>query len=563
MGRKSDAELLAELKQEVQIARHFRERFRPDWVYWELVYNDMLWGGKEKSSGRRRSTKDDKGCISQVNELETIVLTIIPDILFGEPVFEFTPSHPLWEWSAAVWELFATHLYRIVGLDETLEECVVDTLITGSGFHKAGYSYEVLSTGYQLNDATVTAPEIRNDLVFSDDISPMNLLIDYRVKAFRDCRWYSHEVTKPLEEVKRDKLYRNTTDLKGTSSSVAAIQAKAVQRGQQYKNKRSDLVDLHEYHDLENGKIYTFSEGHPKFLRKDNDYGIPIVDILRFSPSRPRVPYGKSIAQSIEEHAITIAKELYYMNEHMRRGGVSRWMYDKGRVDANTVKKMKSPNDFEMLGVDSLAGEPPIQEIKAASVNMEWFTSFQLHEAIIRMLSGTPMQSRGRHEPGVETAYEAAKLDAAGDRRNRMRLKKLDSFIAKIMEKLLHIVSDTWPRERILDTIGIPRELSFKLMPFDKIRVGVKFGSTALQARDEELKKVSMLAQILGNAGIQINPEGFVEVVSNAIGLDPRQTQLLLQQAPQSGQPSAGGEGGSPMKEGSTLSQILGQVGGG
>ena len=73
--------------------------------------------------------------------------------------------------------MFADYLYRLLDLGETVGQIAVDGLICGSGIHKGGYSYEVADTSYQLGDATTGNPEIRNDMVFSDWISPKNLLI--------------------------------------------------------------------------------------------------------------------------------------------------------------------------------------------------------------------------------------------------------------------------------------------------------------------------------------------------------------------------------------------------
>lgn len=558
------SEQLAELNRDLEIARHYRKQnYLPDWVYWEKVYNDQVWGGNEKSRSARRASVNEKGFIPQLNELESIVLTILPEILFFDPAFEFTPTHPAWDWSAAVWELFAAHLYKIKEFDETLEEIALDGLILGSGVHKSGYSYEVADTSYQLGDATTGKTETSKDMTFSDWVSPKDLLLDYRVDKWGDVRWIAQEIRKPVEEVKANKMYSNTSDLVGTLSSTDQFTGMTPPSRKEFKNRKNDTVLLTEIHDLEQGKIITVADKHDKFLRRDDDYGIPLFDMLSFTPARPKRVFGKSIAQSIEEHMIAVSKYLYYMDEHTRRGGVSRWVFDKNKVDRDVIEKMKSPTDFAMIGVEDLDGGIPIQEIKASPMSMEWFSLFNMRQSMMRMLSGVTMQSRGRHEPGVETAFEAAKLQEAGDGRNRSRVKKLNRFIAKIMERQLRIVSDTWSREQILASLGIPAELSFKLLPFTNMAINVKFGSTAMQARNEELQKVMSLAQILGQAGIQVNPEGFVKIVSNAIGLDFRQLSLLLQQPPTQGQGGTGSQPGTGEPGGGgggTDQQILGQL---
>lgn len=556
------SEQLAELNRDLDIARFYRKKFLPDWEYWERIYNDLLWGGAEKKSGARRSSVNDKGFYPQLNELESIVLTILPEILFFDPVFEFTPTQSAWDWSASVWELFAAYLYKIKGLDETIEEIAVDCLIIGSGIHKSGYSYEVADTSYQLGDATTGKVQSTKDITFSDWVSPKDLLVDYRVRKWNDARWIAHEIRKPLDEVKANKMYSNTANLVGTFSSTDSFTGMTPPARKEFKHKKNDMVLLVEVHDLENNKIITVADKHDKFLRRDDDYGIVPFDLLTFSPTRPKVIWGKSITASIEEHMIAVAKYLYYMDEHTKRGGVSRWVFDKNRVDRDVIEKMKSPQDFQMIGVENLESGMPIQEIKASPIGVEWMTLTNMRQAMIRMLTGVTMQGRGRHEPGVETAFEVAKLQEASDGRNRSRVKKLNRFIAKVMENQLRIVSDTWTREQIVSSLGIPVELAFKLLPFSNMRVDVKFGSTAMQARNEELQKVMTLAQIIGQSGIQVNPAGFVKLVSNAIGLDYRQLELLLQQPPTQGQAggAAAGTGQPGGGGGGTGQQIIGQL---
>jgi len=202
-----------------------------------------------------------------------------------------------------------------------------------------------------------------------------------------------------------------------------------------------------------------------------------------------------------------------------------------------------------------------VEEIKGAPVSFDFYQNYNIKESVIRMLSGVTMQDRGRHEPGVETAFEAAALQEKSDARNLQRGKKLNKFIASTMNKMLTIVSDTWPNEKILERIGIPPELSWQLLPFSNIKVDIKFGSTAMAARDDELRKVTMLANLLGQSGIQVNPEGFIKLISNSLGLDFRQTQLLLQPSPQAAQQGGGGSAGQQGgQQGGTGNQIMGQL---
>ncbi len=555
MPRKNSNDELNEWNRKLDIAREARGKRIKIWEYWERIYNDQLWG---KYSTLDKEGKEIKR-YSQLNELETIVLNILPGIIFYDPIFELTPTHSAWSWSAAVWELVASYLYNLLSLDEAVEEMAMDGLILGSGIHKTGNAAEVADTSYQLGDASTGEPEIRRDMIFSSWVSPMEMLIDYGVNKWKDLRWIAQEVRKPLDEVKRDKTYNNTANLVGTESSSDDVLGVQASRQRQHKELKNDTVLLFEIHDLEHGKIITIADKHNKFIRKDDDYGIPLYDLLNFQPSRPRQVWGKSITQSIEGHIVDVSKDLSYMHNHARRAGLTKMMVDKVRVDREAQEGLKSSEDFKLIAVENLAMGAPIEELKASAVSFDFYQNLNLEQSMMRGLSGVSMQERGRHEPGVETAFEASQLAEGSNRRNLHRGKKLNRFISGIMEKMLTIVSDTWPRQRILDSVGIPQEASHLLLPFTNIRLDIKFGSTAMQAREEELRKVTMLASLLGQAGIQVNPEGFVKLVANALGLDFSQQQMLLQSAPmQQGQQS--GQGTQGGAQGGTQGQMMGQL---
>jgi len=357
MPRKTDEELNS-WKDEISKARKQREIFLFHWNYYEQIYDDNLWGNHRFEAIQVKSSQNKEGFVPQINQAESIVLSILPQIHFFNPVFEVTSDYNdiVYRTSANIYELLAGVLYEILDLSDNVGEAIIDTLILGGGLHKAGYSYNVESSAYQLGDATAGEPEITSDMVFSGYVSPKDTIWDYRVTRWKDKRWFAEEIIKPVEEVKKNSAYSNTRDLKGNlrlSDNVEGI-ARQIQ-----ENRKGDLVRLVEIHHLAESKIITIADGHNKILRKDDDYGMELYEPLRFIPSRPCRFWGKSIVQSIEEHMIALSKVYAYMISHSKRAGLTKVQIEPHLASKETIRALESSKDFEAIPVDGVSqGEP-------------------------------------------------------------------------------------------------------------------------------------------------------------------------------------------------------------
>lgn len=529
MADKTDT-LVNHWNAELAMAREARRLYLLDWNYWEAVYNDRLWGANRR--GKRRSRQNEPDFIVQVNELESIVLSILPRLLFNRPIFLVTADSDPYRLSALFWEKVAEVVYdmRSLGLKANIRENVVDALILGGAVHKTGFGYELEREEYTVGDGTAGEPEIKNDMVITKWVSPKNLLVDYRARRWIDKRWLCEEIDKPLDEVKKSAIYSNTRSLKATKTSrwSAFRTKKNLQR-----TVPEDMVTLFEIHDLKNSKIITLADKHHKVLRKDDDYGFELHDYMEFTPSRPRDVYGKAITQSIEEHMIRLAKTNYYMDSHAKRAGLTKILYDKAYVDRAARRALHSMKDFELVAVDGLVeGKAPVQEFRGAPLTMDWMSMKRVIEETVRMLSGVTQQERGKHEIGVQTAYETAKLFEASDARNQDRILALDNYIESIMVKMLRVLNNNWPIQRICELVGLDARYTPLIKPFDRMKLRVKFGSTALEQRRVTRENLMGFAQFAQAAGIALNPEGFMKVALKAFDLDLGDVRNLIGAGP-------------------------------
>jgi len=205
-----------------------------------------------------------------------------------------------------------------------------------------------------------------------------------------------------------------------------------------------------------------------------------------------------------------------------------------------------------VLSVDGLTamGNPPVQQVRLSSNTFNWMSVINEVERTIRLLSGSSMQERGAHEPGVETAAESSMLAEKSAVRNQDRALLLSFFIQEVMGKMLKLSSDFIRPERIAEVIGIPPELVWRIEPFDKMKLSVKFGSTAIESRQTYLNKLLMLARLFPQS---LNQQELIQRVMNALGFGIRDIRLLSNggQVPSETPPTFAGGGQGQVSSGS------------
>jgi len=236
-----------------------------------------------------------------------------------------------------------------------------------------------------------------------------------------------------------------------------------------------------------------------------------------------------SLAQRVEEHAIAISKAYYYLLAHTKKSGITKLLIEAASMNPEATKKLKSELDFEVVPVDGVSQGNPVQELKLTGATQDWYNNFALIDSVIRHASGVTQQERGKHESGVRTAFEIARLQESSDARNQHRVKKLNVFISDVMSKMLRIASENMHPGKIAEFVGLPQEYAFMIKPFDRVKLQVKFGSTALEARNEKLNRVMNFVQLVSATGLQVNPQAFTELVSDALGLELQEKNMLMQ----------------------------------
>jgi len=537
MNRKEELNLW---KKRIKISRDIREQFMTDWIYWQNMFDDNLWSSRRSTKQSARIINNSLYSATQVNELEAIVMSMLPQIDFHTPIFEVETNLDGDLFSSLVYEFYAMRLFEVLKMFFSVRDMVFDTLLLGGGVHKTGISYQV--------EQNTTDNNIIEELPVSTSVSPTNLLWDYRFDNWNGKLWIAEEIVKPLDVIQDSDMYEKTKDLKGNLSSYADA---SFQTANSY-GEEADMVRIVEIHDLQKHKLMVISLQHDEFLRYEDGYQTEIYDRLEFIPTTPRRFWGKSIVQSLEEHIVRLAKHNQWMDNDSSALGRQIYMIDSS-LGNEQIKLLESSKSRIMIPVDGLTamGADPIREVKLSQKTFNWMSVINEVQRQIRMLSGSSMQERGAHEPGVETLGESALLAEKSAVRNNDRALLLSFFIQEVMSKMLKLSSDFVRPERIAEIVGIPTELAWKIEPFDRMRLSVKFGSTAIESRQTYLNKLLMLAQLFPQA---LNQQELIQRVMNALGFGIRDIRLLSQQgsqAPSETPPSPSGSGRGQLSSGS------------
>jgi len=525
MARISRDEELGIWKARVEMAVSVREQYLIDWIYYENIFNDNLWAnaiGKEVR--RQRNTYYNSA--TQINELESIVMSMIPRINFNMPIFEVEDIYSRDSVSAMLYEFFAVRVYEVLGMYNVMRDIIMDALLFGGGVHKTGITYAV---DQELQDV------IMDEMLVSCAVSPKNILWDYRFNDWDEKLWIAEEYIRPLEVVMDSPLYSNKDGLKGNLHLSDSIDKPS----RENSIKGDELVSLIEIHDLYNRRLMVISRGHNKFLRYEDDYAVCPYDYLEFTPSRPKRFWGKSIAQTLEELLIRLSQINTFMDNESESSAREIFLIDSSIGD-KAVKMLESRKPRVIIPIDGLSGmgADPIRKLVVPSKTFDWQAKAGMIERQIRLLSGVSAMDRGAHEAGVETLGEAQMIAEASEIRVKDRALLLSMFIQNIMSKMLRLASEYIRPERIAEMIGIPIEMASAIEPFDRMKLSVKFGSTAVEYRNSHLNKLLLFAKLFPDT---VNRVELVKQIMNALGFGLNDRDLMLFQGNNSTIPSTSG----------------------
>jgi len=465
---------------------------------------------------------------------------ILPSIYFRNPdiiVESRRRNDPLGFVRAKILDHLINYQIEEIGFEEEVRLCIMDALYA-YGVMKFGYAPALRRKGRStiIDDMTFESlfeeegvPElektefepddrITNSNPFSIRVSPRYFLIDPLATSLSNARWVAHLVLKPIDEIKKSKLYPRglTSGIEGThrinqvNFLDSVVSSSAMPSWRTRVKEESDLVLLYEVWDKEEDKLivldsYNKSSGEHKFLREeDNPYpdveGFPF-EVLRFNVD-PESFYPIPDASVWENptEAMNLVNSLHY--GHIKRF-TRKYATMKGNLDAAEMEKLTFPAE----GVVVQTNTPnPIEPIQDAPLTPDAYNLREIVRNELMSITGITEQKRGVVSK-AKTATEAAELAQQSDIRDSDRLYIVSRFVEKCAKKILQLDRSFLTADYIA-FVTSPEEAEYWMEASPEILksevdIKVRVGSSAFKSREIKTKQLLDAFNLFAQA---INP---------------------------------------------------------
>lgn len=553
--------------------------------------------------------EDPEGHQFSANIVQGLAKLVVPSIYFRDPKILCSPRRPNTEEQCRLTESLLNYWIGEMGLKKIAKQVLLDAYLFGTGYVKVGYEVrteedlepvtnlagEPLSTDTQeallqnpkgslfmeregrpipvMDKDTNIVPDGKEVVSFNklrrrDEPwvarwEPWNVLRDPEGKEhdLSDARFVIFRSVLPLEEVKGNPFYSNTTNLRGTEIPRSVLDkaeldfwnlAKAV-------DEKDERVELFEVWAREWNKerarwdmhVYVLAKGHNRFLLEQRSpylaEGFPIRAV--YFVEHPRSQWAPSLLKIIDPQINTINHVLTYI-ANFREKYVNKYIFNElvmSREDASKVMKGKD----EAVGV-TLDPESPIANaidtLPLPSIPNWVFNDYELAWEIIMRLTGMSdyqLGGQGVSRQATEASYIQGAFnvrineqqDIVGD-----WVKEIARYVKQLLQQYgdyqttLKITGDTgeetWRTFTIAETI--PEDLDFN----------VEVYPAEHNSKEVEMKRALDMYNLLRQDPL-VNPQKLLERVFRAFGEQSPEAMFVQQQAldPQTGQPI--GHGGA------------------
>jgi len=191
---------------------------------------------------------NDEDMVMTLNLFHSISKNVIPALLFQNPEIIALPKRRQDANSAFYAKHILNHFYRDQDVNQENQKAVWDAYTIGKGYTISGYATKF---GVNIEDESknrekvkprsdtilealgLKKPSKKEDIIFPESdleiiaespfvkqVSPFNILVDPRATSINTAQWWAIEMDKPLDEIKRNKKFKNTSQLKGSEPDL-------------------------------------------------------------------------------------------------------------------------------------------------------------------------------------------------------------------------------------------------------------------------------------------------------------------------------------------------------
>lgn len=415
---------------------------------------------------RRYYRGDWSDSIVPVNMVFSYGRALIPRVYFNSPRVVVTALHPDYVAAARVVEAIDNLLINQAHLKATLKTSILDAFLCGTGPIKLGYDSEF---GYlpelAVNDAGETLTQegyseprrieykeyVRPGMPWAIRVLPEDIFVPYGYKYSADMPWIAHRIYRPLDDVKNDTKYQNTTGLKGTHYPDFKD---GERRSFLDTHTEVTYAELYEIRDLRDQRIIVLCEDQVLLAEDDAlqmDRWLPYEFII-FNEDPEHfwgIPDVKLIlAQQLELNTIRTQSQRH------RAIALLKFLALRGVVKEEEVTKFLSGEVGPFVEIDAETLANSIQMMQP-HIPPDLSNAALECKNDIREILGFDYNQAAMLKPGTPpTATESSIVAQSFNLRADERRDTVAEVLVRIIEKWNKMIFEFWNEEKVIEVAG-------------------------------------------------------------------------------------------------------------
>lgn len=463
------------------------------------------------------------------NLIFSIGRALIPQIYFRNPTVVITPRIVGYEVQAQLLQKIDNFIIQEIRLKEQIKQTILRTFLFGTGIIKTGFDTEF---GYSVKDEGTKRKIEYNTFVgkglpWGLSVHPEYYVMPWGVSSFHDKPWEAFGIFRYTDDVRMDPKYNQKA-----RSEVKSTHTYKGQHRSFFNQAKADWTLLWEIHDLRDGRIKVFADGHDKWLRLEDDptqlgEGLPAVGLI-FNGD-PEVGWGVADAVILDPQQKELNEIRTQMMKH-RRLALVKFLCNRTKVDEDELEKLFNEDVGASVFVDGPVHDAVLPLTAHTPGDLGAIGELVRRDA--RDLVGFGRNQAGEFEPGGRrTAKEVMVVQMAAQIRIDERRDLVADVLTDVVKHFNRNIWAYWDEERVESVLGpdgrkywvgftgteLQSEYLYKVNPDSEIPI------TKMLLRQEALE----LLQMFGNdPNIPGQQELRRWVVSQYDGIDPNKLFL-------------------------------------
>lgn len=528
-------------------AKALKERLKCSERYMKLAFAPAyerclkLWKGEHWA--KRRTPSEQHRVV--VNYILPNIVTKVASYAFAYPDFIVRPETQASAGSADIAKAALAYEWRKANVQREARRAAQDKELFNVGVVMTGWRFETdevcltderqpvegepvdhaavlaaVEAGQALPQPT-PADKVRKDEIYCKRLNPKSFRIDPEADwVLDDARYCGYVEIVRLEDVKQDKRYKNTRDLKGTTKNTEAFLDDA-QQDLDDAERSSDLKRVCLWHYFEKRRrlhvVFCDEHDNPLLVEEWHWEFDRYPFRLLFGPLLQDEFYGTPMPLLLEPMQREINETRSQLHTHRNRFN-RKFQVARGTLDAQAKKQLRSGEDGTVVEHNGALGSSPIVPIQDAQLQPEVYQSDRIAQQDMAKVSGLDAYESGLIPSKRLTSGEVGAIQTSGAARMKQDAQQFEEFCAGIAQDCLD-----WLKQYAVKTRSLPiydadqnvaewQDYSREQIQGD-FDIQVFVGSTQIKNSEDEIKDIGFLFQTLTpfiQAGL-VNPKPLIE----------------------------------------------------